>query len=163
MNAVSSQTPVGQAASNGSMASLTTWTPSDLAPGPFWQSFEQYRVSGSTALESIVPGTVATLHSKSSLFRILREEDFQRLIGLASEVHRLKTGVTFVVKAAKVLVKHKDRESMELLLHSALMLNESRVLPEREGHDQFEITAEDAAESTASDEIDLNAIPRSSL
>ena len=52
---------------------------------------------------------------------------------------------------------------MELLLHSALMLNESRVLPEREGHDQFEITAEDAAESTASDEIDLNAIPRSSL
>ena len=81
MNAVSSQTPVGQAASNGSMASLTTWTPSDLAPGPFWQSFEQYRVSGSTALESIVPGTVATLHSKSSLLTYSTR-------GRLSETHR---------------------------------------------------------------------------
>jgi hypothetical protein len=163
MNAVSSQISVGRVLPNGSTASLATWTPSNLAPGPFWQSFEQFRVSGSTALESILPGTVATLHSKSSLFRILREEDFQRLVGLASEVHRLKTGVTFVLKAAKVLVKHKDQESMELLLHSAMMLNESRVLPEREGHDQFEITAEDVAASTTSDEIDLNTIPRPSL
>jgi len=56
-----------------------------------------------------------------------------------------------------VLVKHKNQESMGLLLHSAMMLNESRVLPERDKHDKFEITAEDFAKS--SDEIDLNGIP----
>ena len=103
---------------------------------------------------------VATLNSKSATYRILRDDDFQKLLGLASEVHRIKNGITFVVKAAKIVAKHKDQESIELLIQSVSMLGDSRVLPERDGHDQFQITAEEIAEN-ADDDFDVNAaIPR---
>jgi hypothetical protein len=131
-----------------------------LTQGPYWASFEQFRTSGSTSLEGIRAGMVATLNSKSATYRILRDDDFQKLLGLASEVHRIKNGITFVVKAAKIVAKHKDQESIELLIQSVSMLGESRVLPERDGHDQFQITAEEIAEN-ADDDFDVNAaIPR---
>jgi hypothetical protein len=104
---------------------------------------------------------VATLNGKSALYRILRDEDFQKLLGLASEVHRIKDGVAFVAKAAKIVARHKDQDSIELLIQSVSMLGDSRVLPERHGHDQLEITAEEIAENAEND-FDVNAadIPR---
>jgi hypothetical protein len=139
---------------------ISTWSPA-LAPGPSWSSFEQFRVGGNTALDGIVAGSVATLHSRSGAFRILRDDDFQKLLGLASEVHRLKQGLTFVVSAAKVVAKHKDLESVELLIQSAAMLGESRVLPQREGHNELSMTPEDVAESGAADfDVETLQIPR---
>jgi hypothetical protein len=95
------------------------------------------------------------------MYRILRDDDFQKLLGLAAEVHRIKNGVPFVVKAAKIVAKHKDQDSIELLIQSVSLLGESRVLAERDGHGQFEITAEEIAEN-AGDDFDVNAatIPR---
>jgi hypothetical protein len=125
---------------------VSNWSPA-LIPGPEWRSFEQFRIAGGSALDGFTAGTVATLHVKSKVFRILRDDDFQRLIGLASEVHRLKQGITFVVKAAKVVAKHpNDRDGIELLYHSASMLSESSILPEREGHDIFHMTPEEIEE-----------------
>jgi hypothetical protein len=144
-----------------SQFSSATWTP--LVLGPYWPSFEQLRVGGSTAIEGIKPGTVGTLSGKSGTFRILHDEDFQRLVGLAAEVHRIKNGVTFVIQAAKVVAKHKDEESIELLISSVRMLNESRVLPEREGHDSFVISREEAAENAEDDIISASDIPRPEL
>jgi hypothetical protein len=143
-----------------SSRTVSGWTPI-LTQGPYWASFEQFRTAGSTSLESIRPGMVATLNSKSATFRILRDDDFQKLLGLAAEVHRIRNGITFVAKAAKIVAKHKDRESIELLIQSVAMLGESRVLPEREGHDRFEMTAEEIAEN-AEDDFDASVadIPR---
>ena len=145
---------------SASSGTVSNWAPI-LTQGPYWPSFEQFRTSGSTSLEGILPGTVATLNGKSGMYRILRDDDFQKLLGLAAEVHRIKNGVPFVVKAATIVAKHKDQDSIELLIQSVSLLGESRVLAERDGHGQFEITAEEIAEN-AGDDFDVNAatIPR---
>jgi hypothetical protein len=147
-----------------STAAVSNWSP-NLVPGPEWRSFEQFRVAGSTALEEVAAGSVATLQVKSKTFRILRDDDFQRVLGLASEVHRLRQGITFVVKAAKVVAKHpNDRDSMELLFHSASLLSESSILPEREGHDMFRITPEESEEHGKEGlNIPASEIPRPKL
>ena len=144
-------------------APVSAWSP-ELVPGPCWSSFEQFRVGGNAALGEVVPGSVGTLRCKTATYRVLRDEDFQNLLGLASEVHRLKQGVTFVAQAAKVVAKHKDQESMELLFHSVSMLAESKVLPDRDGHALFAITDQEVADNVE-DNLDLEPsdIPRPSL
>ena len=142
---------------------VSNWSPV-LVPGPEWRSFEQFRIAGSSALEGVTVGSVATLHVKSKVFRILGDSDFQRVVGLAAEVHRLKQGITLVVKAARVVAKHPDRDSMELLYHSAWLLSESSILPEREGHDIFHMTPEEAEEHREEGfNIPASEIPRPTL
>ncbi len=155
--------PIERSLSSGSTVGFGNWSPSGLVPGPQWSSFEPFRVAGNAGLESIKAGAVATLWSKAGQFRILRDEDFQRLLGLASEVHRLRSGVTIVIQAARVVAKHKDTESIEMLVRCVSMLGESRVLAERDGHGKFELTSEDLASSSDARDIDLDSIPRPSL
>lgn len=136
------------------------WAPV-LQPGPCWYSFEQFRKCGINSLDGFALGTVGTLQCKASTFRILLDSDFQKLLGLATEVHRLKQGITIVVQAAKVVAKHNDQESIQLLLQTASMLNQSNLLPERDGHGRFQITPEERAEfSTEDEEVDPSRIPR---
>lgn len=147
-----------------STAAISKWSPG-LIPGPEWPSFEQFRVAGTSGLESITIGCVATLQVKAKTFRILRDDDFQRLVGLASEVHRLKQGITFVLKAAKMVAKYpNDPDSIELLYQSASLLSESSMLPERDGHDTFQITQKEAEEH-GKEIFDIRAseIPRPTL
>jgi hypothetical protein len=143
---------------------VSNWFPA-LVPGPEWRSFEQFRVAGSSALEGITVGSVATLQVKSRTFRILRDDDFQRIVGLASEVHRLKQGITFVVTAARVVAKYpNDPDSIQLLYRSASLLSESSMLPEREGHDIFHITPEEIEEHKEEGfNIPASEIPRPQL
>jgi hypothetical protein len=147
--------------------SITNWSPNDLDAGTEWRSFEQFRLGGPAALEEITPGSVATIRVKSSTFRVLRDADFQHLIGLASEVHRLKRGITFVVQAAKVCAKHPDDpDSIELFYRSASLLSESNLLPEQDGHGSFKITADEAERYGEDDdlrEIRASDIPRPKL
>ena len=153
---MSSASPIVESSWSASSGTASTWAP-ELTQGPYWGSFEQFRTSGSTCLEGIRPGMVATLNGKSATFRILRDEDFQKLLGLASDVHRIKNGVRFVIKAAKIVAKHRDQESIELLIQSVSMLGESPVLPERVGHEQFQISPAEIAEN-AEDDFDVNAV-----
>jgi hypothetical protein len=104
-------------------------------------------------LEGIGLGSVGTIQIKSNKFRVLRDADFQKLVGLASEVHRLKMGVTIVIQAARVVAKHRDNDAIELLCRSASMLSESSLLPEREGHDSFRITPEEALAYSGDDDL----------
>jgi hypothetical protein len=104
-------------------------------------------VSGTTALDAIKLGSVGTLQTKTALYRILRDEDWQKLVGLASEVHRIRGGVTLVLQAAKVVAKHKDQDSFDLFYRSVSMLSESSLLPERDGHEGFDLTPDELAEN----------------
>jgi|ERR1035437_6140802 hypothetical protein len=138
---------------------MSNWSP-ELVPGPEWRSFEQLRLAGSTALESISVGQVATLQIKTKTFRILCDYDFQRLVGLASEVHRLRRGITIVLHAARIVAKHpNDIDGIELLCQTASMLGESNLLPVRPGHDRFEISPEEV-EQYADDDL---MIPESGM
>ena len=94
--------------------------PRPLRPGPVWSSFEQFRTAGPSGPESVGGGQVGTLRTKGGVFRLLRDEDFQRLVGLASEARRLQGGLATMVHAAKVIRDHPSSPSaVELLLHLA--------------------------------------------
>jgi hypothetical protein len=110
-------------------------------------------------------GSIATLKIKSKTYRIIRDDDFQRLLGLASSVHRLKGGLTVAIKAARVVAKHPDDpESIDMLVHSVSMLSESSILPERQGHGEFQITPEEAEEfGDDSGVVRASDIPRPTL
>jgi hypothetical protein len=126
--------------------SVSNWCP-DLIPGPEWRSFEQFRTAGPAALEMISPGSVGILRVKGTTFNILGSVDFQKLVGLASEVHRLKEGITLILTAAKLVHKYpNDPDQMEMLYKSASLLRESSMLPERIGHDEFHITEDECKE-----------------
>jgi hypothetical protein len=140
---------------------LTRPSALSLVPGPVWGSFEQFRKGGSTSLEEIPEHGVGTLVGKGVTYRILRETDFQNLLGLAADVHRVQQGLKIIIQAAKVVAKHPDDEHVQLLLHSAALFAGFPILPTREGHDAFELTQEEV-EAQASDDFNLeNAeIPR---
>jgi hypothetical protein len=125
--------------------SVTLTRPSTLSlvPGPTWRSFEQFRKRGSDSLEDIPEHGVGTLVGRGMTYRILREADFQNLIGLAADIHRLQQGLNIVIQAAKVVAKNPDQEHVQLLLHSATLFAGSPVLPTRDGHDSFELTQEE--------------------
>ena len=98
----------------------TDTRPSALRPGPVWSSFEQFRMAGPAGPESVGGGQIGTLRTKGGLFRLIRDEDFQLLVGLASEAKRLQGGLTTMVHAAKVIRDHPSSSSaVELLLHLA--------------------------------------------
>jgi hypothetical protein len=145
-----------------STTAVCNWSPA-LVPGPEWRSFEQFRTVGPTALEGIIPlGCIATLRVKTNTFRIMRDEDFQKLIGLATEVNRLKGGLTVVLSVAKIVAKYpNDPDGLQALCHSISLLNESTLLPERAGHEGFRITPEEVKEFGKED-FDLSTlhIPR---
>jgi hypothetical protein len=132
-----------------------------LVPGPRWNSFEQFRKGGSTALEEIPEHGVGTLVGKSATYRVLREGDYQHLVGLAADVYRLQQGLNVVVQAAKVVAKHPDQEHIQLLIQSVGVFAGSPILPTRDGHDAFQLTQEEI-DAQSKDDFDLeNAeIPR---
>ena len=109
------------------MSSILSETPieseireAQLRLGPVWTSFEQFRVAGPGGPESVGGGQVGTLQTKAGVFRLLRDEDFQVLVGLASEARRLQGGLSTIVHAANVIRDHPSSPSaVELLLHLA--------------------------------------------
>ena len=106
-----------------------------LMPGPEWASFEQFRTRGSSALDLVGGGRVGTLRTKADVFRILSDQDFQSLVGLASEVERLKSGLTTIVHAIKVVRENPASPSaLELLLHVATQYAGTPELPGRRRH-----------------------------
>jgi hypothetical protein len=104
-----------------------------LTPSASWNSFEQFRTSGATALATITDGTVGTLQTKTGQYRILNERDFQRLVGLATDVERLQQGLSVVMRAVRVVENHpEDADTLALLVETVSMLgNISTALPTR--------------------------------
>lgn len=137
--------------------SISRFTALTLVSGPVWSSFEQFRKGGSAALEEIPEHGVATLVGRGATYRVVRDADFQYLVGLAADIHRLQQGLNVVIQAAQIVAKHPDQEHVQLLLHSAALFAGSPVLPTRDGHDAFNLTSEEV-EAQASDDFDLNSV-----
>jgi hypothetical protein len=132
-----------------------------LTPGPTWQSYESFRKTGSTALQTIPVNGIGTLRTKHGVYRILNDSDFQRIIGIASEVNRLQKGLRIILQAAKVVAKHPDDDTVALLISSAKMISESPELPVCDGHESLH-SAPDGGESESLEgaDFELSDIPQ---
>ena len=93
---------------------------SALMPGPSWGSFEKFRVQGAGALSQIKPGAVGILTSQGRQFRVMHENDFQQIIGLARESDRARQGLR-VIHAQAVKARTGDA-SAKPEIHSAVKL-----------------------------------------
>jgi hypothetical protein len=125
----------------------------DLQTGPHWSSFEQFRTTGATALSSVKSGTVATIQTKTGVYRVLEEQDFQKLLGLARDVERLRSGLRIVVQAVHVAQKHPDPESLNLLTEIVTLLSDLPGLPTRE---HFDTLAPENLDFDPEDEVNLD-------
>ena len=114
---------------------LATQDSTNLQGGPSWPSFEKFRTEGAKALESLKDGKVATLHTKTGQYRILEEGDFQKLLGLARDVERLRGGLRVVAQAVRVVQKHRDEDTLKLLADAVTMMGSLPELPTRDGLD----------------------------
>ena len=125
-----------------------------LKPGPDWPSFEQFRTGGSSCLDDVHKGRIGTLRTKGGVFRIVDDDDFQSLLGLASEVERLRNGLSTMVHAAKVIREHPDSPSaIDLLIHVANQYSGVPVFPVRGGN---ESVVPETSEAPADDEVILD-------
>ncbi len=125
----------------------------NLQPGPTWTSFEQFRTHGGRGLGSLVSGQVATLQTKTGQYRIIKEQDFQQLYGLARDVERLRGGFSCILKAVKVVQKHSDSESIESLISVVNMMGGVPELPTRS---HFEPLNPEGFELDPEDEVEID-------
>lgn len=132
---------------------LITKDSTNLQSGPSWSSFEKFRTEGAKALESIKDGKVGTLHTKTGQHRILEERDFQKLLGLARDVERLRGGLRILMQTVRVVQKHPDAESLSLLAETVSMLGSLPELPTRESFDPL---LPEGLEVDPDDEVDLD-------
>jgi hypothetical protein len=137
---------------------MTSMTPTpeelDLKAGPSWSSFEKFRAEGAKALLSVRGGAIASLQTKTGQYRILAENDFQTLLGLARDAERLRGGLRVVVKAVRVVQNHPDTDSLSLLSEAVTMLSE---LPELPTRGRFTSLAPEGLEVDLDDEAILDA------
>jgi hypothetical protein len=124
-----------------------------LKPGTHWSSFEQFRTEGAKALSPIYGGTVATLSTKTGQYRIIEEQDFQKLLGVARDIEQLRGGLRLVMQAVRVVQKHPDTESLNLLLEAVTVMGGVPDLPIRE---HFADLLPETSEIDLDDEVELN-------
>ena len=136
-----------------------------LKAGSSWHSFEKFRQEGAKALESIKNGLIGILHTKTGQYRILEESDFQKLYGLACDVHRLQGGLRIVISAAHAVKRHpEDLENINLLLETVTLLGgSSPALPTREKFEPIvvETTGIDEEDEVVTDPEELESLIRS--
>jgi hypothetical protein len=109
------------------------WQP-NLGVVASWASWDKLKVGGHTALEAIKDGGVGKLRTKTGQYVILEERDFQKLYGLAQEIHRLRNGLRVVTTAVRAVQRHGDKETIETLIEAVGMLGTMPTLPSRDGH-----------------------------
>lgn len=124
-----------------------------LQQGVSWSSFEQFRKEGANSLDSVKNGVVATLQTKSGQYRILEERDFQKLYGLARDIERLREGLRIVLSATRAVEKHRDDETIKVLVESVSLM---RGLPELPTRDSFEPMEPESFELDEDDEFILD-------
>lgn len=127
--------------------------PIPLSPGPLWGSYEKFRTSGQAGLGAIVPGTVGTLVARSGQYRIMTETDFQKLLGLARDVERLRGGLRVVLSAAQAVQRHRDEVTVNTLIQAVAFVGDVPALPIV---DQFGPLKPEGFEIDPDDEVILN-------
>ena len=100
-----------------------------------WKSFEDFRKAGAKALLPVKEGAIATLKTSTGDYRVMSEQDFQNLYGLACDVARLQGGLSVVLTAARAVEKHNDPETVQVLIQTIKMMGNLSALPTREDFD----------------------------
>jgi len=142
--------------------STTRPTSSSLIEGPVWKSFEQFCKGDEAALNSIPDHGVGMIVNEISQFRIMREDDFQRLIGLATEVQRIQKAFNIALQNAKAAAQHPDKDHMDRFIKSATSLGDNLVFSTRDGLGQYQLTQDEICTQDV-EEFDLAEIPRPRL
>ncbi|WP_161883386.1 hypothetical protein [Deinococcus alpinitundrae] len=132
-----------------------------LRPLPAWHSPEQFRKNLGDNVRKIERGVVGTLHTKDETIRMLTDDDFQELYGLAREVDRLRDGIEVIIAAAFCVKQNRDDASITVLAKAAIALGRSPVLPTRLASKEFNIRDIPADEVTeADDAFDFENVKR---
>lgn len=121
-----------------------------LRPGPAWGSVEDLLGSGDAALEEVASGAVATLGSRVGRFRLLSEDDFQALYGMALEARRVAAELNSVLGN---LGERPDADTAQSVIARVVELADSLdTLPAHSAHGMLE------PEGLDLDEADLNLV-----
>lgn len=110
----------------------------DIRPGRVWKSFEQFRTGGQNELSALGAGEMGQLLTKTGSFRILHEEDFQRLYGLARDVERVQGGLRVIIAAARSARRHQDDDTLQTLLEAVAVCADFPVLATRPAEESIE-------------------------
>ncbi|MVN88580.1 hypothetical protein GO986_17735 [Deinococcus sp. HMF7620] len=138
-------------------------TRKELALHPLqpWRSAEQFRKNLGDNLRLIERGQVGTLMTKDNkTIRLLSDEDFQVLYGLAREVDRLRDGIEVIIAAAVSVQENQNESAVRVLTKAALALGRSPVLPTRIPSKDFTLDDIKVDESDTDDSFDFNDIKR---
>ena len=125
----------------------------DLKPGRIWKSWEQFRRGGQEELAALKPGEIGQLLVKEGSYRIVREQDFQELYGLANDVDRLRGGLPVVIAAVRAVQQHRDASTVETLLEAVALIGDIPILPTRRA---FEPPQPEGLELDPDDEVELD-------
>jgi hypothetical protein len=91
-----------------------------------WDSFDELaKQVGSAGLRRLETGTLARLRVKQDSFIVAREEDFQRVIGLASDAARLQHMVETLVSGIEIAAAQADPKMLSFVSEVARQLAES--------------------------------------
>jgi hypothetical protein len=105
----------------------------NLSLGPQFASFDKLKSTGSNALDVVKQGVIAKLETKTGGYVILEESDFQRLLGLARDVQRLRDGLELVIAAVEAVELHQDQVTIETLVRATKVVGRVPVLPTQDG------------------------------
>jgi len=128
-------------------------TPFTLKVGIQWSSFEKFRAEGARCLEPIKNGTIGILQTKTGQYRIIEERDFQQMLGLARDVDRVRKGLRILIQTIRVVKKHRDTDSINLLIEAASTLG---TLPELPTRDTFDALLPESTDVDTEDEVDID-------
>lgn len=123
-------------------------------PAATWLSFDKFKLEGATALERVQNGSVGTLITKTGQYRILTEPDYQGLLGLASEVRRMKEGLNAIIATATVARLHRDTATLDALMQVVIAVGD---LPRLPSNDQITALKLETDENDTDDEAILDA------
>ena len=93
------------------------------------------------------------MHTKTGQYRIVEEHDFQNLLGLATDVARLRKGLRLVLQSVRVVQKHRDEDSLNMLVEAVTMGGSLSGLPARRG---FEDLIPENIDIEPEDEVELD-------
>lgn len=89
-------------------------TPVEEPSTPFrnrvdWDSFNELaKEVGSAGLRQLEPGTLAHLRVKQDAFILAREDDFQRMAGLAADADRLQRALASLIEGIDLATERED-------------------------------------------------------
>ena len=98
---------------------------------------------------------VACLQVKGARYRILRDSDFLRLLGKASEANRIQRGFRCIRHALEIWKTNHDQRVLELAIDVTSFIADSPSLPEQAGHERFEFQPHDCTASESKDDFDI--------